>query len=164
MRKLYLLLLLLPLATMMSSGRAHAADPDKALYDAAIAAFPSGGYYITTVIDGVKYYVTASGSLEERTDDVATEDGLFTINQVSGGALYDIGWHIEGANGHFSNTTLTIGISPSGVATAFASGATRRFSIHTRWLGARTTTRLNSPPLASLAARHAIFPEYAQPA
>ena len=107
MRKLYLLLLLLPLATMMSSGRAHAADPDKALYDAAIAAFPSGGYYITTVIDGVKYYVTASGSLEERTDDVATEDGLFTINQVSGGALYDIGWHIEGANGHFSNTTLT---------------------------------------------------------
>ncbi|MBR4130139.1 MAG: discoidin domain-containing protein [Bacteroidaceae bacterium] len=107
MRKLYLLMtLLFPLATMFSSGGAKAADPDKALYDAAIAAFPSGAYYITTEIDGVKYYVAATGALEEWGEEHETTDGLFTINQVSGGALYDIGWHIEGANGHFSNTTL----------------------------------------------------------
>lgn len=98
--------LLFPLATMFSSGGAKAADPDKALYDAAIAAIPTGAYYITTEIDGVKYYVAATGALEERTEYSETSDGLFTINQVSGGALYDIGWHIEGANGHFSNTTL----------------------------------------------------------
>ena len=91
---------------MFSSGSAYAQDPDKALYDAAIAAFPSGAYYITTEVDGIKYYVTASGSLEERTEFLEAEDGLFRIEQVTGGALYDVGWHIEGANGHFSNTTL----------------------------------------------------------
>ena len=73
---------------------------------AALKAFPSGAYYLTTEIEGVKYYVTASGSVEERTEDLEASDGLFTINQVSGGALFDIGWHIEGANGHFSNSTL----------------------------------------------------------
>ncbi|MCR5851793.1 MAG: discoidin domain-containing protein [Bacteroidaceae bacterium] len=92
---------------MLSSGFVHAQDPDKSEYDAAIAAFPSGAYYITTEVDGVKYYVTASGSLEERYDGIEASEGLFTINQVSGGALYDVGWHIEGANGHFSNTTLS---------------------------------------------------------
>ena len=92
---------------MFMSGTAKAADPDKALYDAAIAAFPSGAYYITTEVDGVKYYVTALGALEERTEDLEADEGLFTINQVSGGALYDVGWHIEGANGHFSNSTLS---------------------------------------------------------
>ena len=43
MRKLYYLLtLLLPLATMMLPGRAYAADPDKALYDAAMEAIKEG--------------------------------------------------------------------------------------------------------------------------
>ena len=106
-RYLFLMTLLFPLATMLSSGFVHAQDPDKSEYDAAIAAFPSGAYYITTEVDGVKYYVTASGSLEERYDGIEASEGLFTINQVSGGALYDVGWHIEGANGHFSNTTLS---------------------------------------------------------
>jgi hypothetical protein len=105
-RYLFLMTLLFPLATMFSSGSAYAQDPDKALYDAAIAAIPSGAYYITTEIDGIKYYVTATGALEQRYEDTDTSEGLFTINQVSGGALYDVGWHIEGANGHFSNTTL----------------------------------------------------------
>ena len=92
---------------MFTSGNANAADPDKALYEAALQAIPSGAYYITTEVDGVKYYVTASGALEERTEFLETEDGLFTINQVDGGGYATIGWHINGANGHFSNTTLT---------------------------------------------------------
>lgn len=106
-RYLFLLTLLFPLATMFTSGTARAADPDKSLYEAALAAFPSGKYYITTEVDGVKYYVTASGTLEERTEYTEDSEGLFTFNQVDGGAYATIGWHIEGANGHFSNTELS---------------------------------------------------------
>ena len=92
---------------LIMGGMAFAADPPKAEYDAAIAAIPSGAYYITTEVDGVKYYVTASGDLEERYEGIDASEGLFTINQDEGGALYNVGWHIEGANGHFSNTTLS---------------------------------------------------------
>ena len=110
-RYLFLMTLLFPLATMFSSGSAYAQDPDRSEYEAALAAFPSGAYYITTEIDGVKYYVTASGSLEERYEGIETSEGLFTINQVdassAGDKLFDVAFHIEGANGHFSNTTLT---------------------------------------------------------
>ena len=105
MKKCYLFLMMLFVQLIMSGG-AFAADPPQSEYEAALAAFPSGAYYITTEVDGVKYYVTASGSVEERGDWLEASDGLFTINQVSGGALYDIGWHIEGASGHFSNSTL----------------------------------------------------------
>ena len=106
MKKSYLFLMMLFVQLIMG-GKAFAADPPQAEYEAALAAIPSGAYYITTEVDGVKYYVTASGSLEERYEGIETSEGLFTINQVSGGALYTTGWHIEGANGHFSNTTLT---------------------------------------------------------
>lgn len=92
---------------LITGGSVYAADPPQAEYDAALRAFPSSVYYITTEVDGIKYYVTASGSLEERYEGIEASEGLFTINQVSGGALYSIGWHIEGANGHFSNTTLS---------------------------------------------------------
>ena len=102
MKKCYLFLMMLFVQLIMSGG-AFAADPPQSEYEAALAAFPSGSYYITTEVDGVKYYVTASGSLEERWD---SETGLFTINQVEGGAYANVGWHIEGANGHFSNSTL----------------------------------------------------------
>jgi len=106
MRKSYLFLMMLFVQLIMG-GMAFAADPPKAEYDAAIAAIPSGAYYITTEVDGVKYYVTSSGSLEERYEGIESSEGLFTINQDEGGALYNVGWHIEGANGHFSNTTLS---------------------------------------------------------
>ena len=96
---------------LIMGGMAFAADPPKAEYDAAIAAIPSGAYYITTEVDGVKYYVTASGSLEERYEGIESSEGLFSINQVdassAGDKLFDVAWHIEGANGHFSNTTLS---------------------------------------------------------
>ena len=105
MKKGYLFLMMLFVQLIMG-GMAFAADPPKSEYDAAIAAIPSGAYYITTEVDGVKYYVTASGSLEERYEGIDASEGLFTINQDKGGALYDVGWHIEGANGHFTNTTL----------------------------------------------------------
>ncbi|MBR5395251.1 MAG: discoidin domain-containing protein [Bacteroidaceae bacterium] len=95
---------------LIISGGAFAADPPESEYQAALKAFPSGAYYLTTEIDGVKYYVTASGSVEERTEDLEASDGLFTINQVdassAGDKLFDVAWHIEGANGHFSNSTL----------------------------------------------------------
>jgi hypothetical protein len=92
---------------LIMGGSAFAADPPKEEYDAAIAAFPSGSYYITTVVDGVTYYLTSGGSLEERYEGIDGEEGLFEINQISGGALYDVGFHIEGADGHFTNTTLS---------------------------------------------------------
>ena len=58
------------LVQLIIGGSVFAADPPKAEYDAALAAFPSGAYYITTEVDGVKYYVTASGSLEERYEGI----------------------------------------------------------------------------------------------
>lgn len=100
-------MLLFPIAAISLSNRAHAADPDKALYDAALAAFPSGAYYIMTEVDGVKFYINSQGEIVERTEYTEASEGLFTINQVDGGACQTIGWHIEGANGHFSNTTLS---------------------------------------------------------
>ena len=60
-----------------------------------------------------------------------------------------------------SRSTL---ISPRGVVKASPSGATRRFSIQARWLGARTTTRVNFAPRMRRTACQAIEPEYAQPA
>ena len=60
-----------------------------------------------------------------------------------------------------SRSTL---ISPSGVAKASPSGATSRFSIHARWLGARTTTRVNFAPRMRRTACQAMAPEYAHPA
>ena len=108
MKKTFLFLtMLFPIATLILSGGAKAADPDKAQYEAALKAYPSDAYYIMTEIDGVKYYVSSSGSLKKCSKFSLPSDGLFTINQVSGGSYATIGWHIEGANGHFANTTLT---------------------------------------------------------
>jgi len=103
-RYLFLLMLLFPLATMFSSGKAHAADPDKALYDAAIAAITNGAYYITTDVNGEKYFITQEGGLTSEKEYAY----LFPVSQVTGGALYDVGFLIDpGNNTHFSNTTLT---------------------------------------------------------
>lgn len=91
-------------------GSAFAADPPQSEYEKALEVYKSGAYYITTVInvDGVdvKYYVNESGALIERDEYSEESDGLFTINVVDGGAYATYGWHIEGANGHFTNSTL----------------------------------------------------------
>ena len=102
-RYLFLLMLLFPLATMFSSGKAHAADPDKALYDAAIAAITNGAYYISTDVEGEKYYVTQGGGLTPYREDAY----LFPVTQATGGALFDVGFLIDPGNGkNFSNPTL----------------------------------------------------------
>ena len=104
MRKLYYFLtLLLPLATMMLPGRAYAEDPDKALYDAAMEAITEGSYFLTTEVNGTKYYVTTGGGLTSMEDNA----GLFAISKSSGGALYDMGILIDpGTGSHFSNSEL----------------------------------------------------------
>ena len=90
---------------MMWSGNAYADDPDKSEYDAAIAAVPDGTYYLKFDVDGVDWYLTTSGGLVDDKDAA----GLFEVTQVSGGALYDVGFLIynsEMGTNHFSNTTL----------------------------------------------------------
>ena len=103
MRKCYLFLMTL-FVQLIVGGSAFAADPPKSEYDAAMAAITDGAYYITTEVEGTKFYLGLSGDLT--IDDASA--GLFTVTQVSGGALYSIGLNINpGTGGHFSNTTLT---------------------------------------------------------
>ena len=77
-------------------------------YDAALATIINGSYYIVTEVEGIKYYVSRQGELRNMLElEENAEDGLFEISQVSGGALFDVGWLLEGnTGGHFSNTTL----------------------------------------------------------
>ena len=105
------LTMLFPLTTLLSSNRAYAQDPDKTEYDAALASVKNGSYYIVTEVDGIKYYVSRQGELKNMSElEDNAEDGLFEISQFSGGALYDVGWLIEGKTGGlFSNTTLIDG-------------------------------------------------------
>ena len=103
MRK-FLSLLLLPLATMILSSHAYAADPDESLYDAAMAAIIDGGdYRIFTDVDGTKYYIAANGALTSAKDDAC----VFPFKKTTGGALYDEGIRIDvGYGGVFSNPPL----------------------------------------------------------
>ena len=103
MRKV-LSLLLLAIATIFSNGNAYAADPDKALYDAAMAAITDGGtYHITTEVEGTKFYLAANGALTS----VAADACIYTLQVATGGGLYNEGINITGGNGHYSNTTLS---------------------------------------------------------
>ena len=113
MRKRYLILLLLStMATMFLPSRAHAADPPKAEYNDALAAIKEASdngyanYYIVTEVNDALYYVTVDGTIAKWSEE-EDNDGFFTISVVSGGGLYNEGFKIDGANGHFSNTTLS---------------------------------------------------------
>lgn len=112
MKKHYLFLMLLPLLATMFSSPAFAEDPPKAEYDRAIAALNEAleegiyDFYIVTEVNGTKYFITVDGALAEWNED-DFNDGLFQLSTASGGGLYDTGVLIEGANGHFSNTTLS---------------------------------------------------------
>ncbi|MBQ6191929.1 MAG: discoidin domain-containing protein [Bacteroidaceae bacterium] len=106
-RYLFLMTLLFPLAAMFSSGRVHAADPDKALYDAAISAITDGVYYITTEVDGVKFYLKQDGDFTDNQDDAY----MYAVSQVdaSGAAdkLFNVAFLLDPGNGaHYSNSTL----------------------------------------------------------
>lgn len=101
-------MLLFPLATIFKSANAFAADPPESEYQAALAAISDGAYYITTDVNGTKFYVTQGGGL---TDDIEVAY-MFGISKVNSSAaadkLFDTAWKIEPDNGsHFSNTTLT---------------------------------------------------------
>ena len=113
MKKLYFLLsLLFPLATMMTSSRVHAQTDLE--YNAAILAFTddegelkNGDYYITTTANGAKYYVTANGRLTSNPDDA----GLFNVQLRTGEGDYKTGvkcfriWRDD--NGAFTNPGLS---------------------------------------------------------
>lgn len=93
---------------MFKLGSAFAADPPESEYEAALAAITDGAYYITTDVNGVKFYVTQGGNL---TDDIEVAY-MFGISKVdasgAGDKLFNTAWKIEPDNGaHFSNTTLT---------------------------------------------------------
>ena len=92
---------------MFELGNAFAADPPQSEYEAALAALPTGAYYITTEVEGVKYYVSQGGALVDD-KEVAY---LYPIEQVdasSGGdRLFNTAWNVNPGNGkHYSNTTL----------------------------------------------------------
>ena len=91
---------------LIVGGSAFAADPPKSEYDAAMAAITDGLYYVTTEVNGTKFYLGLSGDLTS--DDGSA--GMFKISKVSGGALYNIGLLIDPGTDpkqRFSNTTLT---------------------------------------------------------
>ena len=102
MKKCYLFLMML-FVQLITCGSVYAADPPKAEYDAALAAITGPSYYIYTEVDGVKFYLTQDGELTDFEDS----RHLYGVSQVSGGALYDIGWMLDPGNGaHYSNSTL----------------------------------------------------------
>ena len=98
MRKLYFLLsLLFPIATMMTSSQVQAQTD--AEYEAALAAIQDGGkYYITTEYDGYKFYLTADGNL---TGGDASEQQLFTFTKAPG-EFKPYGFKVFGTT-YFSN-------------------------------------------------------------
>ena len=79
------------------------ADPSYDPYEAALTAIGDGGnYYISTDVEGTKYYITADGKLTS-----SREDGcIFTLTQVEGGAFKDYGYLIDGGK-RFSNAPLS---------------------------------------------------------
>ena len=80
-------------------------DPVEDPYEAALTAIGDGGnYYISTDVEGTKYYITADGKLTS-----SREDGcIFTLTQVEGGAFKDYGYLIDGGK-RFSNAPLSDG-------------------------------------------------------
>ena len=96
-------MLLFPLATMFSSGGTNAADPDKALYDAAMAAITDGKYYLVVEADGNKFYLTQDGAFTKEKENAYK----YSVSKVSGGTLYDVGILLDPGNGaHYTNTNL----------------------------------------------------------
>ena len=92
---------------MFELGNAFAADPPQSEYEAALAALPTGAYYITTEVEGVKYYVSQGGALVDD-KEVAY---LYNISQedasADGDRLFNTAWNLDPGNGkHYSNTTL----------------------------------------------------------
>lgn len=118
MRKRYLLLtLLLPLATMFSSGNAFAQTD--AEYNAALAALGEfGDFYITTDYSGVKYYLTPGGTLSSEQD----EGAMFMFSKEARGEFKAYGYLIDGGGTYFSNPSSGSSIADTHLNTHSTSG------------------------------------------
>ena len=91
-------MLLFPLATILSSSRVYAQTD--AEYDAAMAAIEDGAkYFITTEVDGTRYYLDAGGSLISLRE-YAT---VFTLKKVDGGGFKTYGIQVDAGSTRFSN-------------------------------------------------------------
>ena len=104
-RYLFLLMLLFPLATMLSSSRVYAEIlPTDAEYEAAVSSIKNGVYYIVTEIGGVKYYVTEDGLLSE----IEEEGGKFEFTKCGKGDFREYGFRISSESGkRFTNPDKT---------------------------------------------------------
>ncbi len=96
MRKLYLLLMTLIVQLITANVFAQT----DAEYEAALAAIQdNGNYYITTDVEGTKYYLDQSGYL---TDDKSTAS-IFNLKKKSGGSFKTYGFQVIKDGSYFSN-------------------------------------------------------------
>ena len=131
MRRHYLLsLLLLLLTTTLLSPRAYAQTDSE--YNAALAAIGDGGtYYITTDVEGAKYYLTPDGYL---TDDPAY-GGLFGFKKMDGGEFKTYGYVIDGGMGnYFSNPFSTANIDDTHLNTHTIDGFRKTWDVQVFFL------------------------------
>ena len=91
-------------------------DPDAA-YEAAVAAIGDGGtYFISTDVNGTKYYITADGKLTS----TRANGCIFTLTKTDGGALKTYGYFIDGGK-RFTNPSLVdnkANLNPGSYATS----------------------------------------------
>ncbi|MBQ9525543.1 MAG: leucine-rich repeat domain-containing protein, partial [Bacteroidaceae bacterium] len=81
-------------------------DPPVSEFNAALAAITDGSYYLTTDVNGTKYYVTQNGHLTNDEESAY----VFAISKVNASGavspLFDVAFLIDPGNGvHFSNPT-----------------------------------------------------------
>ena len=112
-RYLFLIMLLFPLATILTSNSVHAQTDEE--YDAAMAAITDGAtYYIATDVDGVRCYLTSDGFLAYDKLDA----GMFTFKKTSGGEFKTYGWYLDGGTGnYFSNPAASNSIGDTKINT-----------------------------------------------
>ena len=98
------------------------AEDFDAAYEYALASIEDGGdYFITTDVEGTKYYITTGGKLTSDRE----EGGIFTLSKVAGGAFKDYGFYIDGGGTRFTNTALSDNKAVLDV-TAFATSTSNR--------------------------------------
>ena len=97
-------------------------DASSVEYASALYNIGDGGdYFITTDVEGTKYYITTGGKLTS----VREEGGIFTLSKVAGGAFKDFGYYIDGGGTRFTNTGLSDDKAVLDV-TAFATSTSSR--------------------------------------
>ena len=83
---------------------AFSAAQEEAPYNDALAAIGDGGtYFITTDVEGTKYYVTSEGKLTS----VRADGCIFTLSKIDGGAFKTYGYYIDGGGTRFTNAPLS---------------------------------------------------------